>query len=341
MVSLWRNFIAIIVLMDPSSEQLKKIILAALALLVVGTIGFNAFEHITLGESFYQTVLILLSHFDHYGFHSTPSRWLVVILVIGSLITIVYLLRWLAEYMIGLGDGLKRRQMKAKVAKLNDHYIVCGLGRVGLQVAAELADEGVDFVALDRDEERVKEAIALGYTSFVGDSTKEEVLQSAGIEKAKGIVASLGDDSSNLFVTLAARQLNPGIFIVARANRDENKQRLSRAGADRIAMPYQIGGYHMATMMIRPNVVDVLEILSTNKGTDLQVEEMIISKESKLAGERLSALSRGKFGVTVLAINGNDGSSKVNPSGVEMLYAGDKLILMGTRAQLDGLSEQL
>ena len=97
----------------------------------------------------------------------------------------------------------------------------------------------------------------------------------------------------------------------------------------------------MATMMIRPNVVDVLEILSTNKGTDLQVEEMIISKESKLAGERLSALSRGKFGVTVLAINGNDGSSKVNPSGVEMLYAGDKLILMGTRAQLDGLSEQL
>lgn len=302
-------------LMDQNFDQLRKIVAASIALLVLGTVGFTVFERISTGEAFYQTTLILLSHFDHYGFHSTPSRWLVVILVIGSLITIVYILRWLAEYMIGLGDGLKRRQVKAKAAKLHDHYIVCGLGRVGAQVMEELSDEGVDFIGIDRDEDRVKEAIAAGYVAFVGDSTNEDTLKTAGIERAKGLVGSLGDDASNLFVTLAARQLNPGIFIVARANKEENKQRLSRAGADKIAMPYQIGGYHMATMMIRPNVVDVLEILSTNKGTELQVEELIIPKGSQLVGEKLSTLSHHKIGATILAINSNDGASKVNPSG--------------------------
>ncbi len=327
--------------MDPSVEQLKKIIAVSIGLLLLGTVGFSVFEHISTGEAFYQTTLILLSHFDHYGFHSTLSRWLVVILVIGSLITIVYILRWLAEYMIGLGDGLKRRQVKAKLAKMDNHYIVCGLGRVGAQVMEELSDEGVHFVGIDRDEERVKEAIAAGYTAFVGDSSHEDVLKSAGIERARGLVASLGDDSSNLFVTLAARQLNPGIFIVARANKEENKQRLRRAGADKIAMPYQIGGYHMATMMIRPNVVDVLEILSSNKGTELQVEELVIPQGSKLVGERLAVLSHHKIGATILAINSNDGASKVNPSGAEVLYAGDKLILMGTRAQLEGVTEYI
>ena len=240
--------------------------------------------------------------------------------------------------MIGLGDGLKRRQMKARLSKIKDHYIVCGLGRVGSQVMDELAAEGVEFVGMDRDEERVKEAIAKGYTAFVADSTGEDALQQAKIEKARGVVASLGDDSSNLFVTLAARQLNPAIFIVARANREENRQRMSRAGADRIAMPYQIGGYHMATMMIRPNVVDFLEILSTNNNADLQVEELVVNRESKLVGEKLSALSRDKIGATVLAINGSDGTSKVNPNGSEVIYAGDKLILMGTRPQLDSVS---
>ncbi len=332
-------FRGIIMLMDQNFDQLRKIVAASIALLVLGTVGFTVFERISTGEAFYQTTLILLSHFDHYGFHSTPSRWLVVILVIGSLITIVYILRWLAEYMIGLGDGLKRRQVKAKAAKLHDHYIVCGLGRVGAQVMEELSDEGVDFIGIDRDEDRVKEAIAAGYVAFVGDSTNEDTLKTAGIERAKGLVGSLGDDASNLFVTLAARQLNPGIFIVARANKEENKQRLSRAGADKIAMPYQIGGYHMATMMIRPNVVDVLEILSTNKGTELQVEELIIPKGSQLVGEKLSTLSHHKIGATILAINSNDGASKVNPSGAEVLYAGDKLILMGTRSQLDGVTE--
>lgn len=324
--------------MIQSSKQLKKVVAMVLVLTAFGTTSFMLSEHLSFWESLYRTIYILIAHYDAEHMVGWYNRIVILILVIGSLLLIAYLLTWFAEYMIGLGDNLKRRQMKAKLSKIKDHYIVCGLGRVGSQVMDELASEGVTFVGLDRDEERVKVAIQKGYTAIVADSTGEDVLQMAHVERARGMVASLGDDSSNLFITLAARQLNPAIFIVARANREENRQRLSRAGADRIAMPYQIGGYHMATMMIRPNVVDFLEILSKNNSSDLQIEELLINRDSKLVGEKLSALSRNKTGVTVLAINSSDGTSRVNPTGNEVVYAGDKVILMGTRAQLDGLN---
>lgn len=327
--------------MQLNGGQVKKIILFSLLLATIGTIGFSMTEQISLGESFYQTVLILLSHFDHYGFHNPLSRILVVFLVVASLIVIVYLLKVFAEYMINLGDGLKRGKMKAKIKKLDSHYIVCGLGRVGMQVAGELADEKVPFVAMDRDEERVKEAITAGYIAFVGDSADEEVLKCAGVSRARGLVASLGDDSSNLFVTLEARQLNPALFIVARVNKKVNAQRMQRAGADRIAMPYQIGGYHMATMLVRPNVVDFLEVLSNNNSSDLQVDELQIEKGSHLAGQKLSSIYSHKTGATFLALNSNDGISKVNPSGAETVYPGDKLIVMGTKTQLNKVGELL
>ncbi|MDP4038488.1 MAG: NAD-binding protein [bacterium] len=324
--------------MFPKLTQLQKIIIFVIFLLLFGTIGFSYGEKLNFSESFYQTTLIILSHFDHYGFRNPFSRWIVVSLISASLIIIAYLLKYLAEYMIGLGDGLKRRQMKRKAAKLKDHYIICGLGRVGSQVAKELEEEEVDFVGVDRDDSKVKNLVEHGGIGFVGDSTKEEVLITAGVKRAKGLIASLGEDSNNLFVTLTSRQLNQGLFIVSRANREENKDRLLRAGADRVALPYQIGGYHMATMMIRPNVVDFLDVLSTNDNSLLQIEELIVSKDSNLAGEPVSWLDKHQTGAIVLAINSNDGSSKVNPTGSERIYTGDRLILMGTRTQLDAIS---
>ncbi len=325
--------------MTPNSKQFRRVVLISVAIILFGIVGFSISEHVGITEALYRTVYVVLAHHDAFGAQGWLARSTVVFLIFASLVLIAYLLKWLAEYMIGLGDGLKRRQMKAKIAKLKDHYIVCGLGRVGAQVADELASEEVHFVGIDHDEEKVKEAIAAGFTAFVGDSTQEEVLKAAGIEQAKGLVASLGEDSSNLFVTLAARQMNPKLFIVARANREENKQRLSRAGADRVAMPYQIGGYHMATMMIRPNVVDFLEVLTTNHNSDLQIAEFIVPKDSDFAGQKLDWLNRHKIGATVLAINNNDGTSKVNPSGSETIYSGDLLILMGTDAQLQEVNQ--
>jgi voltage-gated potassium channel len=320
----------------------KQII--ALSLLILGFIllvafGIMSVERVTYVEALYRTVYISLTHHDNFHMESWPARLLVLSSVLASLVLLAYLLKLFGEYIIGLGDGLKRRKVKTKLLNMKDHYIVCGLGRVGSQVARELASEGQPFVAVDKDESRVREAVALGYTAFVGDSTKEEDLQKAKITKAKGVVASLGDDSSNLFVTLTSRQINPDLYIVSRANREENVPRMVRAGADKVAMPNQIGGFHMATMLMRPHVIDILDILSTNSSADLKVQEIPIMKNSGVSGHKLENVLKHAEGVSVLALNSSSGVSQVHPTGREVLYPGDRLIVMGTQNQLHSLQK--
>ncbi len=328
--------------MSPSRKTFYKLVGGSIAVVIVATAILSIAENISLPESLYRTIYIVLAHHDNYHMEHWVSRLTILVLIVASLLVIAYLLKTLADYMINLGDGLKRNKMKAKLVNMKDHYVVCGLGRVGINIAKELANEGIDFVGVDRDEERVKEAIARGYIAFVGDSTKEEVLMKVKLDKARGVVAALGDDSSNLFVTLASRQINPALYIVARANHHENVSRLEKAGADKVAMPNQIGGFHMATMLIRPNVVDFIDVLSNKSSADLQVEEMEVVKGSKIVGSKLSHfLQAAASGSTVLALNSLDGTSKVNPNGQEILYAGDKLIMMGTREQLDSLGRHI
>jgi voltage-gated potassium channel len=323
--------------MGERGRKITGIILIALILQGIGTVGFAEFEGIEQSEAAYQTLLILLAHFDHYGFHQPNSRVLVIFLVVSSLIVVAYLLKWFAEYMIGIGDNVKKRRMKAHIDKLKEHYVVCGYGRVGSQVALELANEGVTFVVVDKDQAKIDDALKAGYLAVCADSTVEETLKELGVERANGLIASLGDDSSNLFVTLAARALSPDIYIVARANRAENQAKLKHAGADRVAMPYQIGGYHMANMAIRPNIVDYMDIVNSSKTTqDLAVEEMLVGENSKLAGHKLGrALADASIqGATVIAINGADGASKVRPDGNEVIYPGDRLIVLGAKKDL-------
>lgn len=307
-------------------------------LLVLGTFGYAALEHLSYPEAFYATIILLLTHFPLHEAKTTAGKFLIVFLDVSSLLVIGYLLKWFAEYMIGITGNVRKIRVKAKIDKLKEHYIVCGLGRVGSQVAHELANEGVAFVGIDRDQEKVDEAIAAGYLAVCADSSVEGTLMDAGIMRAKGLVASLGEDSLNLFVTLAAKSLNEKVYVVARANRQDNEVKLKRAGADRVALPYQIGGYHMATMVLRPNVVDYLDVIK-NDGSDkdLQVEEMIVGDQSALSGKRLGEhkfLVEGARGATVIAINGSDGSSIVRPSGGEVIYPGDRLILLGAKKDL-------
>ena len=207
------------------------------AIIALGTVGFHIYAHMSTGDAFYETLIILLDRYDHLSLADPVSRGLVIVLTLASLGLIAYLLKWLAEYMMGISYNVRKLRVKAKVEKLKSHYIICGLGRVGAQVAGEMHHEGVDFVALDRDQAKVDDALAKGYLAMTLDSTAEEALNQVGIEHAAGLVACLGEDSLNLFVTLAARSLNPDLYIVARANRAENELKLKRAGANRVAMP--------------------------------------------------------------------------------------------------------
>lgn len=311
-----------------------------MAMIIVGTAGFATYGHMSVGDALYETLIILLDRYDHLSLTDPVSRTLVILLTLSSLGLIAYLLKWFAEYMMGLTSNVRKLRVKTKVEKLKDHYIVCGLGRVGSQVAGEMYHEGVPFVGLDKDAAKVDDALAKGYLALPYDSTIEEHLTEVGIDRADGLVACLGEDSLNLFVVLAARSLNPNLYIVARANRPENEVKLKRAGANRVAMPYQIGGYHMASMALRPNVVDYMDIMSKNGVTELEVEEMVVGDRSRLAGRRLGkALAEGEIGATVIAINGADGTSRVRPTGKEIIYPGDRLIILGSKRDLTEASE--
>ena len=327
--------------MEPrDGRTIRYLTLGSLALIIGGSFGFVVTAGLNWDESFYATMIILLTHYDHHGFSDAGSRALVVFLILSSYALIAYLLKLFAESIMGLSGNVRKLRVKTHVDKLKDHYIVCGMGRVGSQVAREMHQEDVPFVVLDRDQAKVDEALAAGYLALALDSSQEESLVAAGIDRAAGLVACLSEDSLNLFVTLAARSLNPNLYIVARANQPANELKLKRAGADRVAMPYRIGGYHMASMALRPNVVDYMDIVSGKTGTaDLEVEEMVVGEHSHLAGHRLGkALAEGEIGATVIAINGADGTSRVRPTGKEMIYPGDRLIILGAKRDLTNAS---
>lgn len=313
--------------------------LALAGLIAFGTIGLALFDRLSIGNSLYRTLLIILTRDNHYDYNGTGARVMVILLIIASLGVIAYLLKWFADYIMGLGDNVWKFAVNTRLEKLKDHYIICGLGRVGSQVANQLHQEGVAFVALDKDKTRVDEALQAGYLALQLDSTEEESLNKAKIEKAKGLVAALAEDSSNLLVTLTAKALNPDVLVVARSNRQENEIKLKRAGADLVAMPYQIGGFHMASMVLRPDVVDYMDIPGKNQ---IEVEEMVIGEHSPLAGHRLGReLTLDQAGASVIAIHGADGGSRIRPDGSEVVYPGDRLIMVGGKKELAAAANQV
>lgn len=322
-------------------KQIVSLSLLAVAFIFISAAILSYTDKLDYVEALYRVFYVSLSHHDSFYSKSWTARIINLVAILAGLALIAYLIKLLSEYIINLGDGLKKRKIKARIIKMKDHYIVCGYGRVGSQVARELAIEHQPFVVIEKDENKVREAVSLGYIAFVGDPTKEKFLHRAKIEKAKGMVASLGEDSANLYVTLTARQLNPDIFIVSRANREESVNRILRAGADKVTMPNQIGGLHMATSLIRPHVTDFLEVLSVNKYSDLQIQEVNIPKGSKASGHQIGSLTKHIGGLTILALNTRGGQSQVHPDNKEVLYPGDNLVVMGTKDQIKSLHKIL
>lgn len=323
----------------------SKHILRRLTIILILIIVFGVSAFMALGkepwEAFYLTVIILLSHFEHGEGNPLGIQILTIALVIGSYFVLAYIIKGAAEYLFGgsFKENRRKKRMTKQISKMEEHYIVCGFGRVGKQVAQELASEEVDFIVVDRDPERVKDATAKGYVTIEGDPIKESVLKKAGVADAKALISALGEDTDNLFLTLTARSMNSDIFIVSRASSTENISKLTKAGANKVSLPYQIGGYHMAGAALRPAVVDFLDVINDGRHAELQIEEVNIERSSALIGQEIAEnFSREKAGITVLAINKADGTTKVNPSASETIERDDQLILMGTREQLEEIT---
>lgn len=324
----------------------SKHVLRRLTIILILIVVFGVTSFMLLGkepwQAFYLTIIILLSHFEHGEGNPLGIQILTIILVIGSYFVLAYIIKGAAEYLFGgsFKENRRKKKMTKAISKMKDHYIVCGFGRVGKQVAQELAYEDVDFIVVDRSAERAKEAEAKGYVVVEGDPIKESVLKKAEVGQAKALISALGEDTDNLFLTLTARSMNPEIFIVSRASSQENVSKLKKAGANKVSLPYQIGGYHMAGVALRPAVVDFLDVINDGRHAELQIEEMNIERGSDLVGQKIvDVFSREKSGITVLAVNKVNGGTKINPSGDETIERDDQLILMGTREQLENITK--
>lgn len=225
--------------------------------------------------------------------------------------------------------------MDRRIEGLSGHHIVAGLGRVGAVVGDEFEAQGVPFVVIDTEEAALARAREREWAWVRGDATEEATLRAAGIERAASLVTALDTDAANVFVTLTARGIAPDLLIVARATTPSAEEKLLRSGADRVITPTEIGGRRMASMVMRPKVVDFLDVVAGGQRTELKIEELVLSAGDPYIGRSIGdAHIRSQTGAYVLAVHGADGSVNTNPGPGTELRDGDRLVVLGSDEQL-------
>jgi len=312
--------------------------LAALALtLAVGTGGYVLLGFDPL-DAIYQTVITVTTvGFREVRTLSDAGKVFTIGLILVGTGTALYTFSVLIEALVEgqIRELLGRRRMDRQIAKLEDHVIICGWGRVGRAISRYVTNSGRSVVVVDRDPERIA---TVPYPSVLGDVADDSVLARAGIERARVLVAALETDADNLYVTLSGRSLRPDLFIIARARTEFSEPKLQRAGANRVVNPQRIGGERMAAFALQPHVAEFLDVVMHDGSLEFRLEEVAVPPGSPLAGATLrDAHVRDRTGALVLALREENGSFTTNPSPETIICPGNILIAIGTSTQLAAL----
>lgn len=321
-------------------------IVAFIGVFVLGTFWFRFVEKWTWVDSAYMTTSTLATvGFGEIHPLDARARLFTIVLIFMGVVTIGYMVNRFTEAFIQgyFQESIQQRQEQRVLEKLTNHYILCGYGRTGCQIAAEFQTENINFVIIDSDAGQVERAKNLGYQVIVGDATLDEFLLMAKIDQAVCIVAALTSDAENLYTVLSAKTLNPQIRAIARASTEEAVKKLRRAGADEVVSPYITGGKRLAAAALRPQVVDFVDGILTGADRSFYMEEFRIEAETcNYIGQTLSeARLRSQSGALVLAIRRADRNLIVGPMGDTLMLEGDSLICLGTVEQLRSLNEIL
>jgi voltage-gated potassium channel len=320
-------------------QRLRRGIIILVSIIAAGTIGYMLIEGWSLSDAIYMT-MITITTVGYGEVHplTTGGRIFSIFLIVGGVSGALLVLSAFVEYVVEgrLRATIGRRQMKVKIAKLKDHFILCGYGRVGEEIARTFSEEGVPFVIVDSRPEKIALAEEQGYLCLPGDATNDKLLLEAGIERARGLVAAVGSDVDNTYITLSARGLRSDLFIEARANSEEIETKLKRAGADRVVSPNSIGARRMAMLALRPAVVDFIDTVTYGRGRELEMENVAVGSDSPLVSQTVETI-RNQTKATILAISRKGGKPSANPPGDRVIEVGDRLIIIGTKEQLKAL----
>jgi len=316
--------------------------IAALAVVVLGgTLGYMIIEGWPWVDSLYMTV-ITISTVGYAEIHplSATGRIFTIILILGGVGTVFYILTSMVRYILEgeLGFRMGRQRMEAKIKKLHDHFIICGFGKVGKAIADTLATQGTSFIVIDRSPECAEKARDSGYLVIQEDAaTDDDVLRSAGIARARALITALGDDADNTYTTLAARQLNPELPIIARASNTEARKKLVLAGANKVVSPDMIGGHRMAMLALRPEAVEFVETVILGAKQELLVEEVEVGEKSSLIGSSVKQIQEQFPGVVILALKNEDATLVTSPKPNAIIRKGGSLVAFGTAEQLNSI----
>jgi voltage-gated potassium channel len=322
--------------------KLTSAVLSLLAIIIVGTVGLSYFEGMSLFNALWVTVVSLTTtgYGDILPQTVAGRAFLLLILVLGVGV-VAYSLGAIVSILVEtqISRVMERNKMMEEINGLHGHTIICGGGRVGQSVVQIMQQEKAAFVLIDSDEELVSRLQDEGHLVILGDATRDEVLLDAGIKYARGIVCALPNDAYNVFVTLSARALNPALKIVSRAEKAETVEKLRRAGADKIVAPAQLSGHRMAMAMLKPVSVDLVDTLFTTSEIKFQLEEILITENSKIASQRLKEVFKREFTNVIVVAIIRDGNMIMNPKGSETILSGDTLVMLGSSEDLGKLEE--
>ena len=319
-----------------SIRHLRIAILLVLGVLLLGTVGYMLIEQLSFVDALYTTIGMMATVGNTVHPLSAPGRMFTIVVIVLGVGSLLYTLGAGMEFMIEghLSQAIRRRFMDNKIAALHNHYIICGFGRVGSQIAEEFAAARIPFVVIDEKESLIHNCIERGYLALQGDTTADEVLREAGIQRAKCVLVATDNDAHNISTTLSARHLNSKLFIVARANHNETEAKLKLAGADRVLSPYTISGHRMANLAIQPGMVEFFDTLTKAGNVELAVEEVLLPLTSPLVGKTMAeAQNTLSYGTMMVALKKSDGL--MTGSRLEIsIEAGDTIIVVGSPEQL-------
>ena len=305
----------------------------SVVIIALGTSGYIVIE----GWSFFDALYMTVITFSTVGYGeirqlSTVGRIYTTCIIFLGVGFFMYVAAAVVQFMVEgeIRTLLGRRRLDSKIKKLKKHYIVCGYGRIGRVLCKKLKQRGVDLVVIEKDPEQTTIMEEDSVLYITGEATDERLLKQAGIEDAAFLVAALATDIDNVFLVLTARQLNPKLYIMARAGRNESKSKLLSAGANKVESPYDMGAVSMANRLLRPTVTNFLDLALAEKNEQIQMEEIPISAESPLVNVMLKDSGiRQNYNLIIIAVKQEDGSMIFNPSFETVLKVGDTVIAIG------------